>query len=322
MKNLIKLDDLSIGYRRHGSERIVATGINHSLDGGCFTCLLGPNGAGKSTLLRTLSGFQPPLGGDIIVDGKSLSQYTPDELAKVVSVVLTEKPNLSDMTIEEVIGLGRSPYTGFWGKLTARDEAIVSEAIEQVGIESLRGRNVAGLSDGERQKVMIAKALAQDTPIILLDEPTAFLDYPSKVDMMKLLHELAHSSGKSIFMSTHDLEIALQLADMVWLMDGRLGVTAGIPEDLALNGSIGRYFDRAGVEFDAATGTFQVDQPVHTEISVCGDGLKCRLLARALRRSGYKAVIQPEGSVVATDCGYDYAGERYATIAGLLSRLS
>lgn len=321
MKSIIKLDDLSIGYRRRGSERVVAAGINLSLAGGCFTCLLGPNGAGKSTLLRTLSGFQPPLGGDIVVDGKSLSQYTPDELAKVVSVVLTEKPNLSDMIVEEVIGLGRSPYTGFWGKLTAEDEAAVNAAIEQVGIDALRGRNVAGLSDGERQKVMIAKALAQDTPVILLDEPTAFLDYPSKVDMMKLLHELAHSSGKSIFMSTHDLEIALQLADMVWLMDKSLGVTAGIPEDLALDGSIGKYFDRVGVEFDAATGTFQVDQPVHTGITICGDSLKCRLLARALRRSGYQAVVQSEGSVIATDTGYEYAGEHYTTIADLLSRL-
>ena len=211
----IKLDGLSIGYTAKHSVKVVAEGISETINSCELTCLIGENGAGKSTLLRTLSGFLPPLSGEIHIMGKTLKSYRETELAKVIGVVLTEKSNVQNMTVEELVGMGRSPYTGFWGRLRAEDHAKVAEAIDLVGIAELSDRLVQTLSDGERQKVMIAKALAQETPIIFLDEPTAFLDYPSKVEILKLLHKLSSEAGKTIFLSTHDLELALRVADIV-----------------------------------------------------------------------------------------------------------
>ncbi|MBR7013542.1 MAG: ABC transporter ATP-binding protein, partial [Prevotella sp.] len=215
----VECKELTIGYKaKRTGFREVAADINAELCGGRLTSLIGSNGIGKSTLLRTLSAFQPPLAGDVLVQGKSLRRYTNKELSRLIGVVLTERPALQNMSVRELVGLGRSPYTGFWGKLTAADEDIVTEAINDVGIENLQHRMIQTLSDGERQKVMIAKALAQQTPVIFLDEPTAFLDYPSKVEVMQLLHRLTRQSGKTIFLSTHDIELALQLSDILWLM--------------------------------------------------------------------------------------------------------
>ena len=178
---MIQLNDLCVGYRTKRGPKVVAEGINACIESGELTCLLGANGVGKSTLLRTLSGFQPQLGGSIWVEGKELAAYTDKELARVVGVVLTERPDVHNLSVEDLIGLGRSPYTGFWGGLRQMDKEAVAQAAGWVGAGDLLGRMVDTLSDGERQKVMIAKALAQETPVILLDEPTAFLDFPSKV---------------------------------------------------------------------------------------------------------------------------------------------
>ena len=237
----IRIEGLSIGYQnRHGVKK-VAEGITDSIHSGELTCLLGENGAGKSTLLRTLSGFLPPISGDITILGKPLQSYRERELATVIGVVLTERTNLQNMTVEELVGMGRSPYTGFWGRLSAEDRVKVGEALALVGIFALRGRMVQTLSDGERQKVMIAKALAQETPIIFLDEPTAFLDYPSKVEILRLLGRLSHDMGKTIFLSTHDLELALRVADRVWLMRRQGGVQTGLPANLIVDPETGRF---------------------------------------------------------------------------------
>ena len=216
---MIHIAQLSIGYRYKKHTRIVASDINAEIYPGELTCLLGANGVGKSTLLRTLSAFQKKLGGEILIEGKEIEHYTDKQLARLISVVLTEKCDLRNMLVPELIGLGRSPYTGFWGMLSKADRAVVDQAAALVGIEHLMNRMVHTLSDGERQKVMIAKALAQETPIIFLDEPTAFLDFPSKIEMMQLLLRLSRQTQKTIFLSTHDLELALQIADRIWLMD-------------------------------------------------------------------------------------------------------
>ena len=176
---MIHLDNLFIGYRTKHGPNVVASGLSADIRGGELTCLLGANGVGKSTLLRTLSAFQPKLGGHIYIKGKELDVYTHHDLARLLGVVLTERPEMHNLSVEDLIGLGRSPYTGFWGTLQEEDRAAVARAATLVGIGELLGRMADTLSDGERQKVMIAKALAQDTPVILLDEPTAFLDYPS-----------------------------------------------------------------------------------------------------------------------------------------------
>jgi len=173
--------------------------------------------------------------------GKKLTDYTDKQLATVIGVVLTEKCSLRNMTVEELVGMGRSPYTGFWGNLSKEDKNTVNDTIELVRIEDLKYRMVHTLSDGERQKVMIAKALAQETPVIFLDEPTAFLDFPSKVEIMQLLHHLSRSTNKTIFLSTHDLELALQIADKIWLMDKANGVTIGTPEDLSIDGCLSNF---------------------------------------------------------------------------------
>ena len=241
----IRLSGLAIGYPGKHSVKIVAEGITESLHSGELTCLIGENGAGKSTLLRTLSGFLPALSGEITIMGKPLRDYREKELATVIGVVLTEKTNLQNMTVAELVGMGRSPYTGFWGRLSADDRQKVDAALAMVGIAALRDRLVQTLSDGERQKVMIAKALAQETPIIFLDEPTAFLDYPSKVEILHLLHRLSSEMGKTIFLSTHDLELALRVADRVWLMKKGNPLRTGLPANLIVDKETGRFqFDQ------------------------------------------------------------------------------
>ena len=236
MKNeTIHIENLSIGYPGKSDVKVVADGICAGINSGELTCLLGANGVGKSTLLRTLSAFQPKLGGEIRIQGKEIESYTDKQLSRVISVVLTEKCDIRNMSVTELIGLGRSPYTGFWGTLTKEDRQVVERAVALVGIPHLAHRMVHTLSDGERQKVMIAKALAQETPVIYLDEPTAFLDFPSKVEMMQLLHHLSRQTDKTIFLSTHDLELALQIADKIWLMDKANGVTIGAKSDSTSN---------------------------------------------------------------------------------------
>lgn len=205
----ITTNRLTVGYRGH---RVVED-ISLSLPCGRLVCLLGPNGAGKSTLLRTLCGFQPPIAGTVTISGSDITTMSAAEVARLVSVVLTDRPLTPSLTAAEMVGMGRAPYTGFRGRLSDDDRRLISEAMQTVGVDSLATRRMGRLSDGERQKVMIAKALAQHTPVIVLDEPTAFLDYPSKVAVMKTLARLAHDEGKTILMSTHDLELAAQLGD-------------------------------------------------------------------------------------------------------------
>ncbi len=253
----VELKNLSIGYFAKGNQKVVATGMNAAIRSGELTCLLGRNGIGKSTLLRTLSAFQPKLEGDVLINGNPIESYTDKELSHLIGIVLTEKPDVQNMTAEELVGMGRSPYTGFWGTLNDDDNKIVSEAIRLVGIESLQGRMVHTLSDGERQKVMIAKALAQQTPIIYLDEPTAFLDFPSKVEMMQLLHRLAVEEKKTIFLSTHDVELSLQLADCIWLMEPGL-LSVGTPRELADDGTLSRFMEHGGIVFDKDTLTIHI----------------------------------------------------------------
>jgi iron complex transport system ATP-binding protein len=200
--------------------------------------------------MRTLSGFQPALKGAVYIEGKSIEEYTPRELSERVGVVLTERNTTPDLTVEEVVSIGRMPYTNFWGKLTQVDYNAVDEAIELVGIESLRHKKIGRVSDGERQKVMIAKALAEQTGIILLDEPTAFLDYGSKVSVMRLLRRLAHEQGKSILLSTHDLEIAFQTTDEVWILQHD-GLLTGTLDALEQRGIVTSFLAKGGLHYDA-----------------------------------------------------------------------
>lgn len=288
----ISLRGLSTGYRLKGRDKTIGAGLTAQLHAGELTCMLGPNGAGKSTLLRTLAAFQPPLGGDVGVMGRGIGSYSHKELSRVVSVVLTDNSGIRNLTVEEVVAIGRSPYTGFWGRLREKDHKAVDKCLQWVGIADLKGRRMQSLSDGERQKTMIAKAIAQETPIILLDEPTAYLDYPSKVAMMLLLHRLAKALRKTIFLSTHDLEHALQVADRVWLIDQRMGLCTGIPEDLCAEGRIEAYFRRDGLLFDREACSFSIAHEAAREVLFEGNPgtLAYKLAARAFTRNAMRPI--------------------------------
>lgn len=258
---MIALSHLTIGYagsRRHGAS-VVASGLCAEALPGRLTCLMGRNGSGKSTLLRTVARSLPPLAGTVEVEGRSVDSYTAAQYARTVSVVLTVRPQGSNITVEELVALGRTPYTGFWGALGAADRRAVAEAMQLTGTVPLARRAVATLSDGERQKVMVAKALAQQTPVMLLDEPTAFLDFPSKVELMLLLRRLARTQHKTVLLSTHDLEVALQTADDLWLLSsGKL--TTGTPRQLAASGAVQRYIARPDVTLDADTMQWRIEE--------------------------------------------------------------
>ncbi len=296
-KETIRLDDLSIGYsiKKHHTKE-VASHIQATIRSGELTCLLGENGVGKSTLLRTLSAFQPKLSGHIWLLGREVESYTDRQLSRIISVVLTERCEIRNMTVRDLVGMGRSPYTGFWGRLSPNDWEVVDRSIRLVGIEVLASRMVHTLSDGERQKVMIAKALAQETPIIFLDEPTAFLDYPSKVEIMQLLYRLIQTTEKTIFLSTHDLDLALEIADKIWLMERKQGITAGTPEDLALSGRLKSFFSGRGVVFDDASGLYRIQMQYKYRIGIRGEGVRYLMLRKALQRCGIR-VDNPASAV-------------------------
>lgn len=231
---MMELQNLTIGY----GSKVVASGVNARLMPGELVCLIGRNGSGKSTLMRTVTAFQPPLSGTVTLTGmpcdasaqgtaqpRTVAEMTARERSRTIGIVLTEKPDVENMTVRELVALGRAPYTGFWGTLAKEDHDIVTEALAMTGMGDYARRLVQTLSDGERQKVMIAKALAQQTPFIFLDEPTAFLDYPSKVETMRMLLRLCSEQRKAVVISTHDLDVALRFCHTVWLMkDGTLVV--------------------------------------------------------------------------------------------------
>ncbi len=247
-----ELKELVIGY----PTRQVAGPMTVSLREGELCCLLGANGAGKSTLLRTLAAFQPPLSGQMLLDGRSIADIPPRQLSTLIGIVLTERIRVAGITVRDMVAMGRSPYTNFWGRLTADDHRQVDEAMQLVGVSQFADRQVSTLSDGERQKVMIAKALAQGTPVILLDEPTAFLDFPSKVEAMLLLSRLAHELRKTILLSTHDLDLALQTADRLWLMGKAEGFAVGTPRELAEQ--LPLYFPSPHLDFDPSALRFRI----------------------------------------------------------------
>lgn len=215
---MFTLDNLCTGYRSRHRTHPVSTGLCGTLAPGALTCLLGTNGAGKSTLLRTMAGLAEPLAGRVCIDGVPIDSLPPEERARRVAVVLTGRPETDYLHVGELVALGRTPYTGFSGRLSEADRAVVRRALRLAAIEDMERRPVRTLSDGECQRAMVARALAQSTPAILLDEPTAFLDFPAKKGLFSLLARLAHTERKAILVSTHDVELALRMADRVWLL--------------------------------------------------------------------------------------------------------
>lgn len=294
----IEARSLSIGYTHsRGDKTIVASGIDVRLKPGELVCLLGPNGAGKSTLMRTLSAMQNPLAGTVLLDGQDIHRMEPQARARVLSVVLTERINVGLLDAYSLVSLGRYPYTGWSGKLTGEDHRVVASALRAVNAEEFANRQVIELSDGERQRVMMARALAQEPRLMVLDEITAFLDLPRRVDIMRTLRQLARETHKAILLSTHDLELALRSADKVWLLPKGGPLQVGTPEELVLNGSFERTFRSEGVDFDPRSGMFRLHKDSTGEVEVHGDSLHAIWTARAVERHGYVVVPPGTGSV-------------------------
>jgi len=285
---ILHTQNLRVGYRPNTrQEKTVAGPLTLNIFPGQLICLLGPNGAGKSTLLRTLAGLQPMLSGRVKIENTSIAALKPTQMARKLSMVLTDRVQTGNLDVYSLVSLGRYPYTGWLGTLSAADKKIINWAITATQTQAFVHRKMDQLSDGESQKVMLARALAQDTPLIIMDEPTAHLDLPNRIELMRLLHQLARQTNKAILLSTHELDLALQAGDQVWLLhqDGQL--SQGVPEDLVLNGSFEKVFDKAGFNFDKTTGTFNIHQGQGTKIYVTGDGAAAFWSRRALQREGY-----------------------------------
>jgi len=286
MKKILQIENLSIGYIQRHERKVVAQHINVDLHGGELVCLLGPNGAGKSTLMRTISGSQKPLAGRVLLDGAVTHDLSAKQLAKKLSLVLTERVQAGMLTAYEVVALGRYPHTNWAGKLTDNDHDIILWSIEMAGANELASRVLSELSDGERQKVMVARALAQEPEVMILDEVTAFLDLPRRVEIMQLLRKLAHTTGKAILLSTHDMDLALRSADRLWLLPKGGNLHVGAPEDLVLNGDFEQAFASEGVTFDRHSGAFQMQQTYNRTVELVGEGEATLWTQRALEREG------------------------------------
>jgi iron complex transport system ATP-binding protein len=323
--------DLAVGYRTRRKRRAVLERVNLSVRAGELVCLLGPNGIGKSTLLRTLARLQPPLWGTVELDGADLRSIDQIELARRLGIVLTERVTVESLPVRRIVELGRYPHSGWFGRITAEDRRVVDWAIDASGARHLADRDFSHLSDGERQRVMIARALAQEPVLLVLDEPTAFLDVPSRVELMALLRQLTRDAKLAVVISTHDLELALRTADGIWLVMPGGELMTGAPEDVVLAGGIGQAFEGRQIRFHPDGRSFRLLTGDGGEAVVHGSGLRAALAAAVLEREGYAVVSAPSirdartVSVHADDRGWraavgssETSGADFASLAAFL----
>lgn len=286
--SILSAKDLTVGYRKGNSTSPVISGLNLSLSRGKLVALIGANGIGKSTLLRTLVGNQPPLEGEVSISGIRIGEISRKNLSLLLGIVNTERTQAGALTVREVVSLGRQPYTGFLGILSKNDKSIVEKAMQDAGILHKASSFLAELSDGERQKVMIAKALAQCTPIIILDEPTAFLDVASRMETMLLLHNLAHKQNKAVLLSSHDLSQSMMLADELWVVTNDQKIISGNTEDVVLSGAMDSIFASSIISFDLLQGDFCINLDSQYDIKLnCNDKILKKWIGNALKRNGY-----------------------------------
>jgi iron complex transport system ATP-binding protein len=284
MEAALTTSALKVGYRQGRDEKALFENLNLALSTGQLVCFMGPNGIGKSSLIRTLAGLQNSLSGEINVHGREKKG------AETISVVLTDKISFGNMTVYDLVAFGRYPYLGWNINFSYEDEEVIHRAIHHVRIENLRDTPLHELSDGQLQMAMIARAIAQDTPIILLDEPTAHLDLNNRVEIMKLIRRLAKETNKAVLVATHELDLALQTADWIWLTTLDKNILTGIPEDLVLDGSFDSIFQFKG--FDLKTGKVQHVSDKEIAVSITGEGHEYLWTKNALERNGFH--ISPE----------------------------
>lgn len=255
----IKVENLSIGYTSKYGGSIIAKDIHFSLDNSELAAIVGVNGIGKSTLLRTLGNVQSKLSGGIEINGKALETFKPLKLASEISMVLTEPIASRNMSVQELVALGRQPYTNWIGTLSAEDKSKIAAALKMLELDDMKLRKCHELSDGQLQRVMIARALAQDTSIILLDEPTTHLDLYHKIQILKLLRQISHQTAKTILFTTHEIEAAIQLCDKVLILDGGLNAFNS-PAELIRQKHFENIFPSDTITFNPQSGSFRIEK--------------------------------------------------------------
>jgi iron complex transport system ATP-binding protein len=294
---ILSLDSLSIGYTSGRKRNPLLYPLNASAFKGELVSVIGRNGIGKSTMLRTITGLQPSLGGSVYISGRNIREFSRMELAQKVGFISTEIVKVTNMSVYQLVSLGRFPYTNWLGKIDKIDHEIIMDSIEKTGMIDLFNRNISELSDGERQRAMVARVLSQDTEIMIMDEPTAFLDIRSKYEIVHLMHELTRQRGKTIIFSTHDLNIAISQSDKIWLaLDEKLN--EGAPEDLMIAGSFENLFDSAIVGFCSKDGSFSFRGNERGNIFIKGNGNSRYWTERAIIRAGYSVSEEPGNLII------------------------
>ncbi len=301
--NILFLDSLKVGYGSGKNENVLLPSVRATAKKGELIAVIGRNGIGKSTLLRTITGLQPSQGGEIIYNGINIRKYSRMDLAHTIGYISTESVKVSNMSVYDLVSLGRFPHTNWIGRIDLKDHDIIMDALEKTSISAYCTKFIAELSDGERQKAMIARILAQDTPIMVMDEPTAFLDVGSKYEILQLMHQLSQESEKTIVFSTHDLDMAVSQSDKIWLISDKQ-VREGAPEDLMIEGAFDHLFDSSSVEYNPEHGTFSFISEEKGTIYIEGAGILRHWTEKAVNRAGFSVsaektipyIILPSGS--------------------------
>jgi iron complex transport system ATP-binding protein len=293
MDVIIHIKQLSVGYPNLSStaKGVILPPINASLTPGELVTLVGRNGIGKSTFLRTLVGLQAAIDGLIEINGKPLYAYNREELSHLMCFISTGITRIPHLKVFDLVALGRFPYTGWLGKLKVNDKMVIYDALEMVGLRTMAWRNVDTLSDGERQRTLIARALVQDTPIMILDEPTAYLDVIHKYEVMDLLRQIAHKENKIVLFSTHDLNIAQDMVDKIWLIT-KSEMVEGAPEDMVMSSTFEKLVTRTSIRFDRIAGEFEMGKRLLKTMAVHSKQ-DIRWIRHALQRFGYRTLQNP-----------------------------
>jgi len=286
MHKILSLESLKIGYTTGKQSKLLLPPLTASANEGELIALIGRNGIGKSTMLRTLAGLQTALGGDIFYDDKNIANFSRMDLAQKVGYISTEIVKVTNMTVYDLVALGRFPHTNWIGKIDENNDKVIMNAIENTGMSDLKSRFVSELSDGERQRAMIARILAQDTGIMIMDEPTAFLDIGSKYEILHLMHVLSRERNKTIIFSTHDLSIAISQSDKIWLLTDA-SMREGAPEDLMIDGAFDHLFESSQVKFNSENGTFSFVSENMGSIYIEGVGIRRIWTEKAINRAGF-----------------------------------
>lgn len=313
---LLEAKNLSVGYEK----KSILTNLDLKISKGEMICLMGPNGSGKSTLLKSLVGILPFLSGEVQINGSRLDKIKKEELSKIVSIVLTNKGNVQGLTVEDVVRLGRFPHTNRFGKIQKSDRRIIKESIETLDLESIRGNLISELSDGQVQKVFIARALAQDTDLIILDEPTTYLDIANKMELMSTLSRISKEKGKTLLFSSHDWELALEMCPKAWLLDNSGKITMGAPEEFLYSGVMQKLFMNEKFFLNNKSGRFCELKSTPKEVFLSCEDVNIKYWSiHAFEKSGFEYKEDAKLRIKFSEGNFKIeGGQSYETLADLL----